>query len=197
MTFDAPEPLFVWARVRAGELEAVSMIPVLGVSWGRMRPVSLRHAVRRAKVRLFNDGALCESCAGAYGDVPGPCADARRRCSPVRLTIWTGTCEYPLTDDLLTVYPSVSRLRLFARTLGNRTLFSTVEVGAAEWTGSTPEQRHAIMRDVVERLKRSALGEDTAGIRTFIMDGEREIPYPANWTGASADHRRYASPITA
>ncbi|MFF0754357.1 hypothetical protein [Streptomyces sp. NPDC004267] len=111
---------------------------------------------------------------------PGP-AGCESGCAAVRLSVEVGRQEFPLTEDLLTVYAPGDRLRLIATVTPRWSVpYAALEVLAQQWTATDLWWRHRLMETVVGNL---GLGRgDRRSVRTFIWDGKREIPYRYNWT---------------
>lgn len=154
-------------------------------------PVNLRkYTVRRLKLTLLQEGALCLACADSYKTYPPDCPLHDR----LRVTYWDGRVAYPVTGDTLRTYAPSTRFNLIAAVqpelrpgrLRATTSYAALELQAPEWLGLSLAARHQRMREVVDRLGPGA----GAPLRTLIFDGKREHPYTFNWAAVQVDQSR-------
>ncbi|MEU5181114.1 hypothetical protein AB0G49_13790 [Streptomyces longwoodensis] len=190
--------LIVRACVLSGGRQRAAYLQVTGSSgWSGLHVGMRKRAVREVKTMLLMQGALCRTCADGQDAVPPPCT----LCNPLALELCDGRGEYPITGDMLWVYPPAARFSLIAYlppaepqpdrlVLARTTQYAGLELRAPEWVDASPADRHRHMRKVVEHLVRDYPAVEHSKVRTLIFDGTREIPYPFNWRDVLDDQDR-------
>jgi hypothetical protein len=187
MTTDLfPEPLVVRASVYQGGEKHTGQVALSGPpdsDWGGIEIAIRKHAIRKAKGLLITAGALCTSCGEAYEADPPPCA----WCGEIRLRLWDGEAEYPITADMLRVYAPTTRFNAVATAAGRASMYAAQEFRGAAWIEMPMKERQAVMQGIVRQLLRLYPQVTPETVRTLITDGKREMPYPANWRAVYAD----------
>lgn len=184
MTTDLfPEPQIVRAHVRSGDQLFTSQVPLVGMEWADAEIAIRKFSVRKAKALLVMKGVLCASCGEMFEANPPPCP----ACSPVRVVLWDGRAEYPITDDMMRVYPPATRFNVVAMLPGRPTAYAAQELRGPDWIGLSMEERQRVMGRLVDELLRFYPDVAREAVRTLITDGKREMPYPANWLAVLGD----------
>ncbi|MGW7090053.1 hypothetical protein ACWGH2_42090 [Streptomyces sp. NPDC054871] len=176
MTLDFAAYSSVRARVQTAGRKCTAQLPITA-SWDTVPPTLRRWAMGRVRAMLHHEGALCVRCASALaGGLTRPC----HICAPVQMTLVSDGVEYPLIEgDLFAFDPPTRRLLLVATQPGARDRWaSRLEVDAAEWAEHGPAEWNQLMQRVVGGLAGDGEDDFDATVRTFIWDGEREIPFP-------------------
>ncbi|MFD7763610.1 hypothetical protein [Streptomyces microflavus] len=176
MTFESPQQ--VRACVRVNGIEVVEQLAFTGwKTWDDIPSEARQHIVRKLKAQLYGRDALCVWCSDlSIEKAYEPC----HTCPTVDLTVWDGQSETRIPDPLARPVPQRARpyfLKLVAAApVGFGGQACALMVPADEWDRATAERKLLTMTRLREDLIEHS-GCRAADIRTFVWDGEDEIPF--------------------
>ncbi|MFD3815154.1 hypothetical protein ACFWRZ_08810 [Streptomyces rubiginosohelvolus] len=185
MTFEFGPVVRARVRIDGTEMTSQLAIPRWG-TWDDVPVEAQRHIVRQLKAKFY-PSTLCVWCSDlSIDEAYEPCLT----CPTVRFTLWDGKRETRLPDPAPRPVPKRENpyfLKLVATAeVGSGRYATGLMVPAGDWHCSTADRKLLTMNYLREELLERS-GCRTADIRTFVWDGEREIPFPADQLCGPAD----------